>query len=36
MELKLQSQYDKIYAYFKSTSEAFDDLNWDGIVLEHV
>jgi hypothetical protein len=27
---KIQSQYDKIYAYFKSTTEPFDFLEWDG------
>jgi hypothetical protein len=33
MELKdsvLQQQYDKIRAFFKTTSEPFDDLEWDG------
>ena len=27
---KIQSQYDKIYSYFKSTTEPFDFLEWDG------
>ena len=27
---KLQLQYDKIYSYFKRTTEAFDSLEWDG------
>jgi len=27
---KIQSQYDKIYSYFKSTTEPFDSLEWDG------
>lgn len=31
--IKLQSQYDKIYSYFKSTTEPFDSLEWDGRVL---
>ena len=26
----LQKQYDLIYHYFKSTTEPFDTLNWDG------
>lgn len=30
---KLQSQYDKIYSYFKSTTEPFDFLDWDGKFL---
>ena len=30
MELNLQLQYDLIYAYFKSTTEPFDMLEWDG------
>lgn len=29
----LQSQYDKIYSYFKNTTEPFDFLEWDGKVL---
>lgn len=33
---KLQSQYDKIYSYFKTTCEPFDYLEWDGKVLEVV
>ncbi len=33
MESKLQTQYDKIYTYFKSTSEPFDDLQWEGNIL---
>jgi len=31
---KLQSQYDKIYSYFKETSEPFDFLEWDGKLLK--
>jgi len=30
----LQSQYDKIYSYFKSTTEPFDFLDWDGKILQ--
>jgi len=30
----LQSQYDKIYAYFKTTCEPFDILEWDGRILQ--
>ncbi|MFH0815077.1 MAG: hypothetical protein V1902_03335 [Candidatus Falkowbacteria bacterium] len=29
----LQFQYDKIYAYFKTTCEWFDFLEWDGKIL---
>jgi len=30
----LQSQYDKIYSYFKTTCESFDFLEWDGKILQ--
>ncbi|MBI3255815.1 MAG: hypothetical protein HYZ63_02490 [Candidatus Andersenbacteria bacterium] len=30
----LQSQYDKIYSYFKTTTEPFDSLDWDGKLLQ--
>ena len=30
----LQSQYDKIYFYFRTTCEPFDVLEWDGKVLQ--
>jgi len=30
----LQSQYDKIYSYFKNTTEPFDFLEWNGTVLQ--
>lgn len=33
---KLQLQYDKIYSYFKTTTEPFDYLEWNGKVLEVV
>jgi len=29
-----QSQYDKIYSYFKTTTESFYFLEWDGKVLQ--
>ena len=31
---KLQSQYDKIYSYFKTTTEPFDYLKYDGEDLQ--
>lgn len=31
---KLQSQYDKIYSYFKTTTEPFDYLEWEGKGLQ--
>jgi len=30
---ELQSWYDKIYSYFKNTTEPFDFLEWDGKLL---
>jgi len=30
---KIQSQYDKIYSYFKTTCEPFDLLEWNGKTL---
>ncbi len=30
----LQSQDDKIYSYFKATTEPFDFLEWDGKILQ--
>ena len=30
----LQTQYDKIYSYFKTTTEPFDFLEWDGKILQ--
>jgi hypothetical protein len=30
----LQIQYDKIYFYFKTTTEPYDYLEWDGLVLK--
>jgi hypothetical protein len=27
---KIQLQYDKIYSYFRCTTEPFDFLEWDG------
>ncbi|MDP3999256.1 MAG: hypothetical protein Q8P76_01515 [bacterium] len=29
----LQTQYDKIYSYFKTTYEHFSDLEWNGKIL---
>ena len=31
--LLLQTQYDKIYSYFKTTTEPLDLLDWDGKIL---
>lgn len=33
MNETLQYQYDKIYHYFKNTTEPFDELEWDGNTL---
>lgn len=33
MEVDLQKQYDLIRSYFKTTTEPFDELDWDGEVL---
>jgi len=30
----LQIQYDKIYSYFKTTTEPYDFLEWDGQILQ--
>lgn len=30
----IQNQYDQIHSYFKTTTEPFDSLEWDGKVLE--
>jgi hypothetical protein len=30
----LQIQYEKIYSYFKTTTEPFDSLEWNGKILE--
>jgi len=32
--LLFQIQYVKIYSYFRTTTEPFDSLEWDGEVLE--
>ena len=29
----LQTQYDKIYSFFRTTTEEFDLLEWDGNIL---
>ena len=31
---QLQRQYDLIYYFFKSTTEPFDELIWDGFLLQ--
>lgn len=33
MKSSLQIQYDKIYSYFRTTTESFDLLEWDGEIL---
>lgn len=33
MEVNLQRQYDLIYSFFKTTTEPFTDLDWDGNTL---
>lgn len=33
MKYTLQEQYDIIYDFFKNTTEPFDELDWDGILL---
>ncbi len=29
-----QHQYDLIYSFFKTTTEPFDSLEWDGYIIE--
>ena len=29
----MQHQYDLIYSFFKTTTESFDNLEWDGEIL---
>ena len=31
---QLQIQYDGIYSYFRTTTEPFDFLEWDGQILQ--
>ncbi|MDR0754898.1 MAG: hypothetical protein LBF04_05875 [Prevotellaceae bacterium] len=31
--MKIQTQYDKIYSFFTTTTEPFDQLEWDGYQL---
>jgi len=31
--MNLQEQYDRIYAFFKTTTEPFDQIDWDGNTL---
>ncbi len=33
MEVNIQEQYDLIRSYFKTTTEPFDELDWDGDIL---
>lgn len=33
METILRAQCDLIYSFFKTTTEPFDDLKWDGKIL---
>ena len=33
MEVDLQKQDDLIHSYFKTTTEPFDELDWDGDTL---
>lgn len=33
MVLDLQRQYNLIYSYFKTTTEPYDELIWDGVML---
>lgn len=33
MKHLLQNQYDKLYSYFRTTTEPFDLLEWDGKIL---
>lgn len=30
----LQHQYDLIYSFFKTTTESFDELYWNGLTLQ--
>ena len=34
--MKLQEEYDRIYSFFKRTSEPFYELDWNGEILEVV
>lgn len=31
---KFQNEYDRIYSYFKTTTEPFNFLEWDGKILK--
>ncbi len=33
MELDIQQQYDLIHSYFKTTTDSYDELDWDGETL---
>jgi spermidine/putrescine-binding protein len=32
--MKIQEEYDKIYRFFKTTTEPFDKIDWDGKELK--
>jgi len=32
--MNLQEEYDKIYSFFRTTTEPFDELDWDGWILK--
>lgn len=32
-KIDLQREYDLIYSFFKTTTEPFDELEWDGEIL---
>ena len=34
MDKILKMQYDTIYSFFKTTTEPFDSLEWDGEILQ--
>jgi len=38
--MNLQEEYDKIYSFFKKTTEPYDNLEWDGnelnVILNNV
>ena len=31
--MKIQKEYDKIYSFFKTTTKPYDDLDWNGKIL---
>jgi hypothetical protein len=34
-DLGLQAQYDAIHSYFKTTTEPYDEIDWDGEVCSN-